>query len=61
MTITRKGLITMSTTLTVQIIVYMGVLAFIASAWGYRKGYNEGRAFQRTITRKYKEVSNASK
>jgi hypothetical protein len=45
----------MSWTLTIQIIVYMGVLAFIASAWGYNKGYKEGRAFQRKITHKYRE------
>jgi len=31
----------------------MGVLAFISAAWGYKKGYKEGRAFQRKITHKY--------
>jgi hypothetical protein len=39
----------------------MGVLAFITAAWGYQKGYKEGRAFQRKITHKYKQVSNVSK
>jgi hypothetical protein len=46
----------------IQILVYMGVLAFISAAWGYSKGYKEGRAFQRKITHKYREqVSNVAK
>lgn len=32
----------MSTTLTIQILVYMGILAFLAFAWGYSKGHREG-------------------
>jgi hypothetical protein len=43
----------MSNTLAIQILIYMVVLGFIAAAWGYTKGYKEGRAFQRKITHKY--------
>lgn len=32
----------MTTALSIQIIVYMVILAFIAFAWGYSKGHKDG-------------------
>ena len=45
----------MSWKMDIQIAVYMAILAFITAAWGYQKGYKEGRAFQRKITHKFRE------
>ena len=51
----------MDWTQAIQIAVYMAILSFITACWGYQKGYKEGRTFQRKITHKYREVSNANK
>ena len=42
----------MTTTLAIQIIVYMVILAFIAFAWGYSKGHRDGMLMGRIQARK---------
>lgn len=53
----------MNTALTIQILVYMGILALIAFAWGYHLGHRDGLIMGRTSTHKlYKRLfENADK
>lgn len=51
----------MTTTLTIQIIVYMVILAFIAFAWGYSKGHRDGIIMGRIQARKLERLAKAAK
>ena len=51
----------MTTALTIQIIVYMVILAFIAFAWGYRKGHKDGIIMGRIQARKLERLAKAAK
>lgn len=51
----------MTTTLTIQIIVYMVILAFISFAWGYRKGHKDGIIMGRIQARKLERLAKAVK
>jgi hypothetical protein len=51
----------MTTTLTIQIIVYMVILAFIAFAWGYSKGHKDGIIMGRIQARKLERLAKAAK
>jgi hypothetical protein len=51
----------MSQTLAVQILVYMMILAFIAFAWGYRKGHRDGMIMGRIQARKLERIAKAVK
>jgi heme/copper-type cytochrome/quinol oxidase subunit 2 len=51
----------MTTTLTIQIIVYMVILAFIAFAWGYSKGHKDGMLMGRIQARKLERLAKAAK
>lgn len=42
----------MTTALEIQILVYMGILALIAFAWGYSKGHRDGKVIGRIQGRK---------
>ena len=51
----------MSQTLAVQILVYMMILAFLAFAWGYRKGHRDGIVMGRIQARKLERIAKAAK
>jgi thiamine transporter ThiT len=51
----------MSTALSVQILVYMIILAFIAFAWGYHKGHRDGMLMGRIQARKLERLAKAVK
>jgi hypothetical protein len=51
----------MSQTLAVQILVYMMILAFLAFAWGYRKGHKDGVIIGRIQARKLERIAKAAK
>lgn len=51
----------MTTTLAIQIIVYMVILAFIAFAWGYSKGHKDGIIMGRIQARKLERLAKAAK
>lgn len=51
----------MSQTLAVQILVYMMILAFLAFAWGYRKGHRDGMLMGRIEARKLERIAKAVK
>lgn len=51
----------MSTTLSIQIVVYMIILAFIAFAWGYSKGHKDGIIMGRIQARKLERIAKAAK
>lgn len=51
----------MSQTLAVQILVYMMILAFLAFAWGYRKGHRDGMLMGRIEARKLERMAKAVK
>ena len=51
----------MSQTLAVQILVYMMILAFLAFAWGYRKGHRDGMLMGRIQARKLERIAKAAK
>lgn len=51
----------MSTALSIQIIVYMVILAFIAFAWGYSKGHKDGIIMGRIQARKLERLAKAAK
>jgi hypothetical protein len=51
----------MTTTLSIQIIVYMVILAFIAFAWGYSKGHKDGMLMGRIQARKLERLAKAVK
>jgi thiamine transporter ThiT len=51
----------MTTALSIQIIVYMIILAFIAFAWGYRKGHRDGMLMGRIQARKLERLAKAVK
>lgn len=51
----------MSQTLAVQILVYMVILAFLAFAWGYRKGHKDGVIIGRIQARKLERIAKAAK
>lgn len=46
----------MSTALSIQIVVYMIILAFIAFAWGYTKGHKDGVMIGRIQARKLQRL-----
>ena len=50
----------MTTALSIQIIVYMMILAFIAFAWGYRKGHKDGILMGRIQARKLARLQKGS-
>jgi hypothetical protein len=51
----------MTTALSIQIIVYMVILAFIAFAWGYSKGHKDGIIMGRIQARKLERLAKAAK
>ena len=51
----------MTTALSIQIIVYMIILAFIAFAWGYSKGHKDGIIMGRIQARKLERLAKAAK
>jgi hypothetical protein len=51
----------MTTALSIQIIVYMVILAFIAFAWGYSKGHKDGMIMGRIKARKLERLAKAAK
>jgi thiamine transporter ThiT len=51
----------MSTALSIQIVVYMIILAFIAFAWGYSKGHKDGIIMGRVQARKLERLAKAAK
>jgi thiamine transporter ThiT len=51
----------MSTALSIQIMVYMIILAFIAFAWGYSKGHRDGMLMGRIQARKLERLAKAAK
>jgi thiamine transporter ThiT len=51
----------MSTALSIQIVVYMIILAFIAFAWGYSKGHKDGILMGRIQARKLERLAKAAK
>jgi hypothetical protein len=51
----------MSTTLSIQIVIYMIILAFIAFAWGYSKGHKDGMLIGRIQARKLERLAKAAK
>lgn len=51
----------MSTALSIQIVVYMIILAFIAFAWGYSKGHKDGIIMGRIQARKLERIAKAAK
>jgi hypothetical protein len=50
----------MTTTLSIQIVVYMVILAFIAFAWGYSKGHKDGMLMGRIQARKLERLAKAA-
>jgi thiamine transporter ThiT len=50
----------MTTALSIQIIVYMIILAFIAFAWGYSKGHKDGIIMGRIQARKLERMAKAA-
>jgi len=51
----------MTTALSIQIVVYMVILAFIAFAWGYSKGHKDGMIMGRIQARKLERLAKAAK
>lgn len=51
----------MTTALSIQIIVYMAILAFISFAWGYSKGHRDGMLMGRIQARKLERLAKAAK
>ncbi len=51
----------MTTALSIQIIVYMVILAFIAFAWGYAKGHKDGIVMGRIQARKLERLAKAAR
>lgn len=51
----------MSTALSIQIVVYMIILAFISFAWGYSKGHKDGIIMGRIQARKLERIAKAAK
>lgn len=50
----------MTTTLAIQIIVYMVILGFMAFAWGYSKGHRDGMLMGRIQARKLARMAKES-